>query len=76
MYVTSYKSVAFCMYETAVQLSEMLQEIVASSLDIARHTLYYDNTWLVGLIFVVQCSWHFGFLWSSLALILVIKVRI
>ena len=59
MYVMSYRSVVFCKYETAVQLSQMLQGIVACSLDIAVHTLYYDdNIMLVGMIFVAQRSWH------------------
>ena len=70
MYVTSYRSVVFCMYETAVQLSQMLQRIVACSLNIVEHTLYYDdNIILVGLTFVIQRSWHFGLELPPLALI-------
>ena len=58
---TSYRSVVFRMYETAVHMSQMLQGIVACSLNIAGHTLYYDdNKMLVGLTFVVQRSWHLG----------------
>ena len=52
-----------------VQLSQMLQRIVACSLNIVEHTLYYDdNIKLVGLTFVVQRSRHLGFEFSLLAL--------
>ena len=70
MYVSSYRSVVFCLYETAVQLSQMLQRIVARSLDIVGHTLYHDdNIVLVGMTFVVQRSSHLGLELSSFALI-------
>ena len=36
-------SLCFCRYEAAAELSQMLQRIVACSLNIVGHTLFYDD---------------------------------
>ena len=51
----------FCMYETIVELSQMLQRIVACSLNIVGYTLYYDDnnvSWtdICGSTFMVPWS--------------------